>query len=60
MLLNIILNPNGPYGEREQIKTSGVARTAEEGDVLVAYNGQGDKVAEFNREDVRNYHLEED
>ena len=60
MLLVIILKPNGPYGEREEIKTPSVAHTAEVGDLLIAYNGSGEKVAQFNREDVRNYHLEKD
>ena len=60
MLLVIILNPGGPYGDREEIRTSGVDRTAEEGDLLVAFNGRGDKAAQFNLADVRNYHLEED
>lgn len=60
MLLIIILESNAPYGERKEIKARGVSRTAVEGSLLVAYNGQGDRVAQFNLEDVRNYHLEED
>ena len=60
MLLIVILNQGGPYGDREEIRTSGLDRTSEQGDLLVAFNGRGEKVAQFNRADVRNYHLEED
>ena len=54
MLLIVILNPGSPYGDRREIRTSGVDRTAEEGDLLIAFNGRGEKVAQFNRADIRN------
>jgi hypothetical protein len=60
MLLVIVLQRGGSYGDRQEIKTPGIARTAEQGELLVAFNGHGDKVAQFNLADVRNYHLEED
>ena len=60
MLLVVILEPGGPYGDRKEIKVQGVDRTAEDGELLIAFNGRGEKVAQLNRADIRNFHLEED
>jgi hypothetical protein len=60
MLLTVILNEGSPYGDPRDRKVPGVKRTEKRDGKLVAINGAGDEVAEFDLADVRAFDLTED